>query len=616
MQNTQPIPYRLIPILIVLTFAVYFNSLGNGFVSDDTFIIVDNPWIKDPAHLGDIFSNYMGGFAPQGFQASTYRPMVYVLYMVEYALFGLKPLGWHIVNVGLHAANAVLVFMLASTLLSGYLPDGAEGERAGEAARRGSRGSRGWLFALPPFAAAVLFAVHPVNSETVSWISCGAELWYTLLSLAAFYLHVRADGAHGADAAGVVKRNVLPAALFFIAILFKETAVFFITLVIAYDIIKYGPRVSKTRLSGYIPYAAAFGAYALLRLSVLGNMTPAESLNPQLSGAQFLLNTFTLFIKGLGMLVFPWGNHPFQLFKPVLSIAEPMAFVSVTVTLLGLALVYIFRKRVHYLYYVALAAVVTPILPVLMAPLMSYFTFADRYLYFPSVGFSLLGALLLRRAAAKAPAVSVTTGAKAALVAFAALALVYSVTSAGRNPRWKDNLTLSRASLKGAPDNYFALYEEAVALSKRGFRKEAIPNYLETIRIIYSSPNPDWGILLRARISLAVAYYKNGLTLEAVRVYEGLERDYAEDPWVLYDLGSSYLEMSDYDSAILLYGKALKSFENPKQIKQTHMNMGYAYLKKGLLDEAYSSYSEALKLSPGDPEALKNMNIVKRMMRR
>ena len=516
--------------------------------------------------------------------------------------------------MGLHALNTVLVFMLAATLLPSYLPNGAEREAAGEADRRGGKG---WLFMLFPLGTAVLFNVHPVNSETVSWISCGAELWYTLLSLAAFYLHVRGEaGGRGTNTAGAVKRSVLPAILFFIAILFKETAVFLIALIVAYDIIKYGPRSIAGRLLGYIPYAAAFGAYVALRLSVLGHMAPPESLNPHLSGAQFLLNTFTLFIKGLGMLVFPWGNYPFQLFKPVLSIAEPMAFASVIITLLGLALIYILRKRVHYLYYVALAAIIAPILPVLMAPIMSYFTLADRYLYFPSVGFSLFSMLLLKRAVGGETASSLTTGAKAALGAFAVLALVYSVTSAGRNPRWKDNLTLARASLKGSPDNYFSLYQEAVALSKMGFRREAIPNYLETIRLIYSSPNPDWGILLRTRMSLAVAYYKNGLNLEAVRIYEGLERDHAENPWVLYELGSSYLEMSNYDSAILLYAKALKSLEDPKQIKQAHINMGYAYLKKGLFDEAYSSYSEVLKLSPGDRTALKNINILERMLQK
>jgi hypothetical protein len=189
-------------VLTALVFAAYWNTLPGGFVYDDNEQILENTWITDSKYLPSIFSSHSFGFAKGKELGTTYRPLVFSVYMAEYSLFGLDPRGWHFVNIVFHALNTLLVFYAASLLLKGT-------------------GEKWMLNSLPPFAAAALFALHPVNSEVVSWIGCVPELAYTLLSLGAFCLYLRSRSA----AKLPYLFNLASAALFFIALFAKETAI-------------------------------------------------------------------------------------------------------------------------------------------------------------------------------------------------------------------------------------------------------------------------------------------------------------------------------------------------------------------------------------------------------
>ncbi|MCR4286564.1 MAG: hypothetical protein NUW09_00965, partial [Deltaproteobacteria bacterium] len=90
-------------LLVALAFSIYFNSLEGEFVYDDNLQIVENPRITDLRYLPSIFSTYSFGFLKEQEKGTTYRPMVLAVYMAEYAFFGLRPWGWHLVNVILHA---------------------------------------------------------------------------------------------------------------------------------------------------------------------------------------------------------------------------------------------------------------------------------------------------------------------------------------------------------------------------------------------------------------------------------------------------------------------------------------------------------------------------------
>jgi len=193
--------------------------LGNSFVYDDTYIIRDNPRLHD---LTDFRAIWLSDWwRPQGQQAALpnpnrdrlYRPLTLFTYALNYALGGLWPTGFHLVNVALHALVCVLVWYFAQRLF-------------GDAALS--------------TCAALLFAVHPVHCEAVANIVGRAEILCALFLLAGLLILLPPTGTPGV-------RRALPAGLaFFAALLAKETAVCYpaLALLVLHAVIR--PRARPT----------------------------------------------------------------------------------------------------------------------------------------------------------------------------------------------------------------------------------------------------------------------------------------------------------------------------------------------------------------------------------
>jgi tetratricopeptide (TPR) repeat protein len=155
-------------LLVVLTLAAYLPALRAGYVWDDDDYVYENHLLWEPDGLRRI---WFSADAP-----SQYFPLVYTTYRLEYALWGLDPFGYHLVNVLLHAANALLLWRLLAAL---KLPGG-------------------------PIAAA-LFALHPVHVESVAWITERKNVLSGLMflaSLIAWVRHTDGTGPKGCPVGG------------------------------------------------------------------------------------------------------------------------------------------------------------------------------------------------------------------------------------------------------------------------------------------------------------------------------------------------------------------------------------------------------------------------------
>ena len=142
--------------LALLTVAVYGNSLVNGFVWDDEFIIVNDPAVRDPSGAATLM------FSPDVVKPY-YRPLNRASYLLDYRLFGMRPAGFHAVNVLIHLLNVLLLYLL---------------------------GLRIFRSAAPAVLAAALFAVHPVNAEAVNFLSARNTLlclFFVLSSILVFH---------------------------------------------------------------------------------------------------------------------------------------------------------------------------------------------------------------------------------------------------------------------------------------------------------------------------------------------------------------------------------------------------------------------------------------------
>ncbi|HSC29072.1 MAG TPA: hypothetical protein VLD67_17480, partial [Vicinamibacterales bacterium] len=139
-------------IVVVAALLVYANTLNNPFVYDDFHTVVANPSLRPPLSLEFVLVH------------SPFRPVVNLSYALDRAVWGFRPAGFHLTNTLLHATMAGLVFLV----ITGAITDARE--RRGEPARADG------LDVLAASAAAVLFAVHPLMSSAVAYVSGRSEL--------------------------------------------------------------------------------------------------------------------------------------------------------------------------------------------------------------------------------------------------------------------------------------------------------------------------------------------------------------------------------------------------------------------------------------------------------
>lgn len=564
--------------LVLAVFAVYYPAFGYGFVYDDAELILRNKWILSFSNLFEAFTTHTFGFKEESYQAISYRPMLFVIYMAEYALFGFAAWGWHFVNVLMHAVNSVLVFLVLRHMLLGQWPEGK--------------------ITLPAFASALVFAVHPMNAESVSWLATMAELTFTFLCIAAFYLEARSIDHGGQRAVERVLSRVAPAFFFLSALLLKETAVVLPFIVFVYDVSRKGFQrlFSSERIWRFLPYVGALAIYTGMRAWALqGEMTPTAKLHSFLSPYEFILNSLVLLARYFKALILPLGEPPLQLLDPVFSISEPRAAVSVAVVIAAPIVLAFFLGRFTRLWFLILAVIILPILPTLYSPAISRFPFADRYLYFPSVGLAMLLSVL----AGFCFSARSRRGIWAA-VALILLSLPFAALSRERSLAWESDRTLWGAALAAQPDNYAAVHTIAAEELKDGRAREAVRLFESSLEANRSSAHPDESMVILTLKALPQAYIKAGDFELAERSLLEYLKIVPDDAPALYNLGFLMKRKGACASAIDPLQKAAVFSGDPQLKTRAYYNLGECYGALNMRREAVESLREGLKYSPGD----------------
>jgi tetratricopeptide (TPR) repeat protein len=568
-------PQRLlIVITILLSCAVYVNTLRNGFVYDDIPQVVQNPWIRDFQFLPEIFSANVWAF--QGISTNYYRPLLHISYLMSYHLFGLAPWGFHLVNIVLHAGVSLLVFLIASRLFSVTAPQASPVSR------------------FLPFIAAVLFAVHPIHTEVVAWVGGVTDLSFTLFFLLALYFHILA-------AEKEVHRkilSVLSVASFFLATLCKEPALVLPLILAAYD---YSYTRNAFRpldfLRKFSLYMGAAVFYFILRFNALGGFAPVRR-HGELGLTDYLINVFPLFRQYLQKLLLPIHLNAYHVFSPITSVFEPNGLLSLAVTMAFTVAVLLAMKKNRPAFF-ALALVLLPLLPSLYIPGAGENTFAERYLYLPSFGFVLLIALLVEWVASQRLNWSVPLA-----VALILVTGLYAHGTVQRNTVWRDDEHLWRDVIQHSPNSAVPHYNFACALNAQGRIDEAIEEYRTAIRIQPAAA---------AYRSLGAAYQAKGLLQESVEQYELALRLLPGDADTHTLLAAAYAESGDLD-------KAIEHFRMIVQLQpdsaNAQYNLGAAYLEKGLPMEAIPHLESAVRLNPAESLFRKRLESAYAMQRR
>ena len=533
-----------IAALAAWTVALWGGSLRNGFVYDDQFNVLGNPWISDWHGLGRAFTEHAAGFDPR-YHTSFYRPLMHVLYAAVHAVAGVRPWAYHALNVALHTAAVLLVYALTRALL----------------ARFGDPTRHRWM----PLLAAFLFSVHPVHSEPVLWVAGVTDLSYTVFGLAALLAHLGG-------------RRWLSGALLLMSLLCKETAVAILGGMLALEWSARW-RGAVRRLS---PALAALGVYAALRFSALGAFAPSAQEHARPAG-ELVVSALSLFARYLGLLVAPMRLNVLRSVPP----QDGMAALAGAVVLAGLVLLgFLWRSRP--LRLLALAVVVLPLLPVLYVPSIEsgQSLFGERYLYLPVLGMAWAVAWLLEEWRQRSPGrAAVPFGVAAVLV------LAWSGSVLARTPVWKSSLSLWSDTVSKSPDSAAAHENLCYALYTAG-RVEASLSACE--RALALEPGR-----LDARINHATGLLALGRPGEARMELDGLDV-----PQALIQRGLACMMLGLHDEALASYARALALDPDSAE---AHNDLGVALVRLGRPAEAVPHLERAVALRPDQAEYRNNL---------
>jgi tetratricopeptide (TPR) repeat protein len=566
-------------VLFLIAAGVFANTLQNDFVYDDEMGILNNPWIKNTAFLPKIFLTHSWGFKMTDLSTSHYNPLRFVVNLLQFRFFQNDPQGYHLTNIVIHGLVTCLVFLAGLVLFEHVFHE------------------KNLLF---PALASLIFAVHPVHTEAVAWISAMGELLMSFFCLLSFYVYIlRAKKK-------TYYQYFISALLFFLAALSKITAMTLPVLLILYDysfrngIFENGLSrrlAAKELLLRYGPFVVAGGAYFLLRTFAIEGVIYQKG---NYSTFEVALNVFPLFSKYLIMLILPIKLNILHVFHPVSSLFDTRLVLSVLVTVFFGAIVIVTIKKERSLFF-SLGWIVITLLPVLYFPAFhTESVFAERYLYLPSVGFVISLAILAGVFHRNRAFYGKQTYLWVCLVVITCLFMVQTIS---RNRSWKNNYTLWEDSLKTSPDSYTAHTGFGYALSGRREFDRAIFHYQEALRI-----NP---YSVDAYNSLGAAFYWEGRFDEALMVYKKvlmLTPDFYE---VYNNIGNILRTTGQLDEAIWYYKKTIQI--NP-DYAFAYNNLGLALYDKGLLDDARISYIKALQLNPAYAFAHNNLGVVMQRM--
>lgn len=584
----------LLLVVIALSAGTYINTVHNGFIIDDHFLIEKNPWITSFKNLPAIFTSDVHAFKTENPATDYYRPILFTVYTLEYLLFGLKPWGWHLVNVLLHTANSVLVFLIASYL------SGAGGRKA----KNTHESREGALKPVNPNAfpliSALIFAVHPMNTEAVNWLACVCELSYTLFSLLAFYLYMLStDSGYGPEKHHSAYR-ILSVLCFLLAAFSKETALVVPGILLAYDYARRMPY--KGFLKRHVFHWAAFGVYILLRIEALHGIVPAKRVSAEL--LYYLSSVFIIFPHYLRLFLFPADLNLYHIITPALSWTDPGLFFSAAVTTAFFIFLWRVSKK-ERLAVLPLSLVTLPLFPtfyLLTKNTDIYYIniMAERFFYLPMAGVAMLISLGAEHLATKARTV------KAVSLLFISIFVAVSIWSAlsfVRNRFWKDDYTIFKTSSQYYPDNYFIHYMLGDLYNSSGRIDLAIEEFTAASRLRPSFTG--------SHHKLGLIYYSMGLPGAESEFREVLKTD-PENGDAHYNIGLIFMDSGRWDEAIEQFKKTI-TYSRGSRVLSARNALAVSYARVGRLKDAKRELQEALRQNPADKETTDNFRALEKM---
>jgi protein O-mannosyl-transferase len=516
-------------LLALATLTLYSSVFRAPFLNlDDGAYVYENPQVRAGLTWHTVV------WALHTTDATNWHPVTWFSHALDCQIFGMNPAGPHVINVLLHATDVVLLFLILVSA-TGF----------------------GWRSLL----VAALFAVHPINVESVAWIAERKNvlsMFFFLLAVAAYGWYARRPG---------VGRYLAVTFAFALGLMTKPQVITFPFALLLLDYWPLGRLGRQDESAGStassflslvwekVPWFALSAGCAIITMQV---QTEATQLNLPLW--IHLGNAAIAYVKYLGKAFWPVNLAPVYP-HPELSISMAAAALSAFLIIAVSLLAVIFRRqRPLFVGWFWFLGTLVPMIGLVQVGVQSM---ADRYAYIPLLGIFVIvcwgGADLVRILRIPTPV---------AAVGVAAILLTLGIALHRQVSYWSDNITLWTHTLEVTSGNYTAEDNMATALLAVGRVEEAMPH------------------LRRARF---------------------LQPD---DPMAALNIATYEQMHGDYQAALDGYARAIQFTKKPPLLAMAHTNSGYAHYSLKQYDHAKQDFEAALTQQPGNSPAYRGLGLV------
>lgn len=535
-----------ISIIIIISIMVYGFFLNNGFIWDDDLYVYNNPFVKSMDGLKTIWFSR---------ETSQYYPLTYTSFWIEHKFWVLNPFGYHVVNLILHICNSLMIFLILRN-----------------------------LYKRAAFPVALIFAVHPIQVETVAWISERKNLLGFIFFLAALLVYLKFDGTKKT-------RYYLMAIGFFVcALLSKSVSVCFVCVPILYKWYKDG-KVTWREVKISIPFVIIGLTAAINTIYIEANLAGAKGDAWDLTILEKFVLSGRILLFYIYKLCVPFE---FMSFYPRWNV-DTSVWWQWTFSIVSLFLLFslvCYRNKIGrgpatlFIFYIIS---IFPALGFVNVYPMLFSFVADHFSYFSAPAILLLICatviLVLDKVDKKVPLLW-TNIVKILKWSVLSIVIIFLCSkSMALNHSYKNLFTFWEEVIRKNPKAWIGHHNLAVLYMNIGELERSESFYEKAIEI-----RPDYA---RAYYNLALLYVSSGKQQQAIVSYKKAIEIVPYHVSALNNLGTIYSDMNKYTEAIKFYTKAI---EFGPDYLIAHRNLAVAYYNQKKYDLAIKHYDKAIKL--------------------
>lgn len=550
-----------VPLLLAVI-GVYGQTLGHDFLSnwDDNVYISQNTAIRgfSADHVRQAFSSVFVG---------NYAPVQMLSYMLDYTVWGMRASGFHLTNLVIHAGNGLLFYLLMFRL----------------------SGRRAWAFI-----AAALFLLHPVQVESVAWLSqrkTVLAMFFYLIALLAYHAYRQRLPGKG------YQLYLLALTSCCLALLCKSVTVILPLTLVLIDYCFAAPQGRTRQWTDKIPFFIAAVLVGVVTIVVQSPALGGGRANPFVNAPP--LSTFftmlTVLARYLWMLLWPADLSPLYLPPAKLAIDGEVLLAALLAAALITAGIVLARRSRRYFFGYALFFI--GLLPVSqIVPLVTIMN--DRYLYFPLMGVAWLAGGLFCRMSDSGP-----TWRRSCSVAICGCAITgLALVSFQRTKVWENAVTLWRDTAPKLPGSWEVRAALADAQFNAGMYPGALGTYSELFQLRSDAVDPD--LESKALNNAAVLYMQYGMPDRALPLLRRLTERFSGYLPGHINLGNCLKAMKRNSEARQAYLAALAlEPDNPLTLAL----LGNVSLEMGELSAARTYYRQVVARGDEGPDMQFNL---------